>query len=89
MTDQHDHHYMLRNYGLYLVKHFVVALTTVCMVKLAQLHQLIPLKSAQMMIRPARVKSHLTGNIFSIILDNGFIGLPGSNLKIWEKQGLI
>ena len=32
---------MYKNYGLYLVKHFVVALTNVCTVKLAQLHKLI------------------------------------------------
>ena len=27
--------------------------------------------------------------MLSILLDNSFIELPGSNLKIWEKQGLL
>ena len=35
---------MYRNYGLYLVEHFVVALTNVCTVRLAQLHSLICFK---------------------------------------------
>ena len=38
LIDQHDHHYMYRNYGFYLLKHFVVALTNAFLVKLAQLH---------------------------------------------------
>ena len=38
VKSQHDYDYMYRNYGLYLVKHFVVALTNVCTVKLVQLH---------------------------------------------------
>ena len=51
--DQRDHHYMHRNYGLYLVKHFVVALTNICTVKLAKLHQLIRFKSARVIVWPA------------------------------------
>ena len=31
----------------------------------------------------------LGANMFSIWLDNSFIELPESNLKIWEKQGII
>ena len=38
LINRHDYHYMYRSYGLYLVKHFVVALANVCTVKLAQLH---------------------------------------------------
>ena len=90
LVDQHDHHYMYRSYDLYLVKHFVVALTNVCTVKLAQLHYLIRFKSALVIICPAGVKLHHTWEkYFSIFLDNSFIKLPESNLKIWEKQELI
>ena len=36
---------------------------------------------------PAGAKSHHTWeNLFSILFDNSFIELRGSNLKIWEKQ---
>ena len=38
LINQHDYHYMYRRCGLYLVKHFVVAQTNVCTVKLTQLH---------------------------------------------------
>ena len=81
---------MYRNYGLYLLKHFVVALTNVCSVKLAQLHSLIRFKSARVKVRLAGVKWYESQEKhFSILLHNSFIELPGSNLKIWEKQGLI
>ena len=47
LIDQQDHYYTYRNYGLYLLKYFVVAFTNVCTVKLAQLHSLIRLELAQ------------------------------------------
>ena len=90
LINQHDHHYKYRSYGIYLVKRFVVALTNVCTVKLAQLHQSIRLKSARVIIWPAGVKSHHLGEtFFSILLHNSFMELPQSNLKIREKQELI
>ena len=60
LTNQHDHHYMYRSYGLYLVKHFVVALTNACTVKLTQLHSLIRFKWARVIVWPAGVKSQNT-----------------------------
>ena len=77
---------MYRNYGLYLLKHFVIALPNVCTVKMVQLDQLIRFKSTRLMICPARVKSHHTWEKhFSILLDNSFVKLPGSNPKVLEK----
>ena len=60
LINHHDHHYMYRSYCLYLVKHFVVALTNFCMVKLTQLHQLISFKWARVIVWPTGVKSHHT-----------------------------
>ena len=42
------------------LNHFVVALIRVCTAKLAQLHSLIPFKSARVAMCPAGVKSHHT-----------------------------
>ena len=51
---------------------------------------IIRFKSARVMARPAGVKSHQSQEKhFSILFDNSFIELQGSNLKIWEKQGLF
>ena len=58
--DRHDRYYVCRSNGLYLVKHFVVAQTNVCTVKLVQLHSLIRFKSARVIVYPAVVKSDRT-----------------------------
>ena len=81
---------MYRNYGLYLLKHFVVVLTNACTVKLAQLHQLIRLELAPVIVCLQGLnRTIIRRNMLSILLDNGFIELSESNLKISEKQELI
>ena len=80
---------MYTSYGLYFLKHFVVALTKVCTVKLAQLHHLMRFKSARVIVWPAGDSTILRTNMLSILLDNSFIELPESKLKTWEKHELI
>ena len=90
LINQHDHHYTYKCYGLCLVKDFVVALTYVCTVKLMQLDQLICFKWARMIVcLPGLNRTILRRKMFCVLLDNSFIELPESNLKIWEKQELI
>ena len=36
-----------------------------------------------------KIAPYLEERFFFILLDNNFIELPESNLKIWEKQELV
>ena len=48
------------------------------------------LKSAQVIVcLPGINRTILGRNMFSTLLNNSFIELPDSNLKVWGKQGLI
>ena len=66
---------MYSSYGLYLLKHFVVALTKVCTVKLALLTRF---KWARVIVcLPGLNRTILRRNMFSISLYNSFLELPG------------
>ena len=68
---------MHRNYGSYLVKHFVVAVTNACTVKLAQLHELRRLELAPVIVcLLGQNRTILWRNMFSILLVNSLIELP-------------
>ena len=78
---------MYKNYGLYLPKHFVVALTNVCTVKLgaAALIDTFSIGTGDDMACQSKIAPH-SGKTFFILHDNSFTELLESNLKIWEKR---
>ena len=79
---------MYRSYGLYLLKHFVVALTNVCTVKLdaAALIDTFEIGTGDSMACRVYIAPYLGETFFSILLNKSYIELPESTLKIWERK---